>query len=123
MPHATYTAEGGYFRVGGHGFDPGDTREVDAELADYLAGLEEFEVEGIDSADADDSDTDNGASEADADNESGFDIEEFLDDNVEPIAADIRAGEVDAHLDAIAETADRVTVQDAIGERRAELEG
>ena len=36
--------------------------------------------------------------------------------------ADIRAGEADGHLDEVAEADDRTTTQDAIGERRAELE-
>lgn len=52
-----------------------------------------------------------------------FDVMAFVDRTpVEDVAEDILAGEADAYLDAIAEAADRVTVQDAVGERRAALE-
>jgi hypothetical protein len=60
---------------------------------------------------------------SDAKDDHGFDIAGFLDRNVDPVVDDVRAGAVDEHLDDIAEQADRVTVSDAIGERRAELEG
>lgn len=54
----------------------------------------------------------------------GFDADAFVDRTpMEDVVEDIRAGEVDDHLDAVAEAADRVGVEDAVGERRAELEG
>jgi len=54
----------------------------------------------------------------------GFDVDAFLDRTpVDDVVEDIEAGEVDDHLDAVAEAAGRVTVEDAIGQRRAELEG
>ncbi|WP_135806206.1 hypothetical protein [Halorussus marinus] len=44
MTRVTYTADGGHYRVGGVGFDPGDTKDVDGELADYLRDHEDFDV-------------------------------------------------------------------------------
>ncbi|QLH80975.1 hypothetical protein [Halosimplex pelagicum] len=44
MATVRYTADGGHYRVGGHGFDPGDEREVGEELAEYLADVDDFEV-------------------------------------------------------------------------------
>ena len=120
MPEVTYTADGGHYRVAGEGFDPDETRDVDAELADYLADHEDFEV-GV-SADSDD--VDESENDADAEAEAdGFDVDEFLNDNVPPIEDAIAAGEVDDHLSALDDASERVGVQDAIGERRAELEG
>lgn len=39
-----YTADGGHYRVGGHGFDPGDVRDVDEDLGEYLEDHDDFEV-------------------------------------------------------------------------------
>jgi len=130
MPRVQYTADGGYYRVGGYGFDPGDEKDVDEELAEYLADHDDFDVVddvGSDDSD-DDADTDTSADAADAEavsepDQSGFDVDAFLDRNVGPIADDISAAKPDALLDTVAEAADRVTVQDAVGERRAEVEG
>lgn len=127
MPHVQYTADGGTYRIRGYSFEPGDEREVEQDLADYLADHDEFEVDdaGDDAAAQEDEppDEDDAEGEADGEAEAGeFDVDEFLDRNVEPVAEDIRAGGVDEHLDAIADAAERVTVQDAIGERRADLE-
>jgi hypothetical protein len=121
MPEVTYTG-GGHYRVAGEGFDPDETRDVDAELADYLADHDDFAVEGDAGADDDDADSEGDEAEPESDDE--FDLESFLGRTpVDDVADDIHAGEVDEHLDAIDEAADRVTVRDAIGERRAELEG
>ncbi|WP_135302647.1 hypothetical protein [Haloarcula amylovorans] len=49
MPRVQYTADGGTYRVGGYGFDPGDEHDVEGDLADYLADHEDFEV--VDSRD------------------------------------------------------------------------
>lgn len=43
MPEVTYTG-GGHYRVGGYGFDAGDTQDVDEELASYLSDHDDFEV-------------------------------------------------------------------------------
>jgi len=39
-----YTADGGHYRIGGYGFDPGDEKDVDDELAEYLEGHDDFEI-------------------------------------------------------------------------------
>lgn len=138
MPRARYTAEGGTYRVDGHSFEPGDEIEVDHELADYLTDLEDFEVivekaDGTpdqgdeppdETADVDEAESADGEeSGADGGTETEFDVGEFLDRTpVDDVADDIKAGEADGHLDELLEEASRVTVQDAIGERRAELE-
>lgn len=44
MPRVRYTAEGGHYRVGGVGFDPGQEKDVDQDLAEYLEGVDEFDV-------------------------------------------------------------------------------
>jgi hypothetical protein len=46
MTQVRYTADGGHYRVGGVGFDPGDTREVDDDLAEYLADHPDFDMVG-----------------------------------------------------------------------------
>lgn len=43
MPTVRYTG-GGHYRVGGEGFDPGQAKDVDAELAAYLEDVDGFEV-------------------------------------------------------------------------------
>jgi hypothetical protein len=43
MPTVRYTG-GGTYRVAGVGFGPGDEKNVDDELADYLADRDDFEV-------------------------------------------------------------------------------
>jgi hypothetical protein len=44
MATVRYTADGGHYRVGGYGFDPGDVKDVDDDLADYLAEHDDFDV-------------------------------------------------------------------------------
>lgn len=102
-------------------FEHGDRAEVSAAEAEYLveqrgdfAMVDGDELVG---AVTDEPAADEPDAEADT-----FDVEAFLDRNVDPVADDIRAGEVDEHLEAIADADDRVGVQDAAGERRAELE-
>lgn len=71
--------------------------------------------------DEDEQDEDDETAEAEADDE--FDAEAFVDRTpVEDVAEDILAGEADGHLEEVAEADDRATTQDAVGERRAELE-
>jgi len=133
MPRAHYTAEGGTYRVAGHSFEPGDIREVDRELATYLSDHDDFEV--TIEKDSGDATEDESSAEEDPDDESeadsrafdvdGYDsVDDFLDRTpVGDVADDVRVGLVDDYLDAVADTTDRTTVQDAVGERRAELEG
>ncbi|WP_049979367.1 hypothetical protein [Halolamina rubra] len=130
MPRARYTADGGTYRVGGISFDPGDEYEVDHELADYLSDHDDFvvSVEKEASPEEDDGDadeTDSDENQDDDGDEDGFDAEAFVDRTpMDDVVDDIHAGEADEHLDELSELDDlRVGVQDAIGERRAELEG
>lgn len=124
MPRARYTG-GGTYRVAGVSFEPGDEREVDQELAAYLSDHDAFEVtvekeptpDDVDDVEEDEPDSDDDQVEA-------FDAAAFVDRSpMDGVIEDIQAGEVDEHLDAVAEAADRVGVEDAVGERRAELEG
>ena len=126
MPRARYTADGGHYRVGGEGFDPGQEKTVDRALAEYLDELEDFKVTYENSAEVPDEPTDDSDDEDadEADESDGFDAVGVVDRTpVEDVADDILAGEADEHLDEVGEAADRVTIQDAVGERRAELEG
>ena len=96
----------------------GDRIDVSEGFAEHLTETRgDFKiVDGTAEPDADDTEDDDGGNE--------FDVEAFVTRTpVEDVADDIRAGEADEHLEAVDEEATRVTVQDAIGERRAELEG
>ena len=87
---------GGRYRTSGHQFEEGDIVDVDEGLAEYLCEKDAFaRVEG---------DT----------------LEE--DNHYQERAEEVRDGEHDEYLDAIAEAESATTVQDAVGERRAELE-
>ena len=46
MVRVRYTADGGHYRVGGRGYDPGQEQDVDEELAEYLEDHDDFEVVG-----------------------------------------------------------------------------
>jgi len=114
----------GYIRALDRRVRVGETYDVSRGEAEYvLEERSDFElVEGSLDGDEDD-DTDEGDAGEDSDDD-GFDVEAFLDRTpVEDVEEDIHAGEVDDHLDAVQEAADRVTVETAVGERRAELEG
>ena len=101
----------------GERFKVGDRADVDEETARYLTD------ERGDFALVDGEEMETDESDADSENDE-FDVDRFLDRTpVEDVADDIHAGEADDHLDAVADAADRTTVHDAIGERRAELEG
>lgn len=114
--------EGGrvYIRPLAERFEVGDQAEVDDdELLEHLTEVRgDFEI-------VDDGEDDTAADDEEAESEAEtFDVGEFLDRTpVDDVVEDIAAGEADGHLDEIAEEASRVTVQDAVGERRAELEG
>lgn len=107
---------------------PGDTVSADGDTATSLEARDYFErvsedADGENDTADEDSETE-AESEADGDDSADeFDVEAFVDRTpVAEVAEDIRAGEADGHLDAVAEADDRTTTQDAIGERRAELE-
>ncbi|MUV59983.1 hypothetical protein [Halobacterium sp. CBA1126] len=124
MPEVTYTG-GGHYRVAGVGFDPGDTQDVNDDLAEYLDERNDFEIVSETDetgGDAPDEDTSEPESE-DVDEESGFDAEAFLDRDAADIVDAVEAGEADGHLDEVGDATEYVTVEDAVGERRAELEG
>ncbi|OYR53590.1 hypothetical protein DJ73_07210 [Halorubrum sp. Ea1] len=93
----------------------GDRVDVDEEFATYLSE-ERGDFRIID----DSAETSDEGDEAD---DEEFDLDKFLGQNVPPIEEAIAAGEVDDHLEAIGEASERTGVQDAVGERRAELEG
>jgi len=101
--------EGGPNRFvgGGEAFEPGDTREVSDDLAEFLLKKPFFERAHAAPAESDDEE---------------FDLEAWLDQDYEVRAERVEAGEVDAHLEAIAEAETSDNVLDAIGVRRAELE-
>jgi len=101
----------------------GDRVDVSEEFAAYL--IEERsdfrivddhqDAEFREIADADD--------ESDSDDQGGFDAGAFVDRTpMDDVTEDIKAGEADGHLDAVQEAAERVGVEDAVGQRRAELE-
>ena len=121
MPRIRYTADGGHYRVAGVGFDPGDERDVDADLAEYLTDRDDFEA--IEQTDGPVGQEDEPPDETGSDDENSdeFDAEAWLDEDYGDRADRVRAGDVDAHLEAIAEAETSDTVLDAIGERRAEL--
>lgn len=60
--------------------------------------------------------------EADEDEATGFDAEAWLDEDYLDRAAAVREGEVDEHLDAIEAAETSQTVEEAVADRRAELE-
>jgi hypothetical protein len=114
-----YTADGGHFRVGGHGFDPGDERDVDDELAEYLADREDFEVlEETGEAEDD---------ESDDDAETGtlpFNPESHTVDEIEERVTELDdPAEVRAVRNLEQEQQGRTTAVDAINDRLEELEG
>ena len=95
----------------------GDRVDADDGFADYLRGRNDFEALDVQEAEFREVDKEEGEEAGDE-----FDVEEFLDRTpVDDVVEDIESGEVDEHLDAVGEAADRVAVDDAIGERRAEL--
>lgn len=98
----------------------GDRVDVNEDFAEYLAERGDFRP--VDVQDADFREVD----DADAEDESepdGFDIDEWLDKPYQERADGVLDGDVDEHLDAIDEEETSSTVQDAITQRRAELEG
>jgi len=95
---------------------PGDRVDVSEAMAAYLTeDRGDFRVVGEGGAPAADE-------ESEAASSNGFDTDAWLDQDYTDRADRVRAGDVDEHLDAIAEAETSSTVLDAIGERRAELD-
>jgi hypothetical protein len=133
MPTVRYTADGGRYRTAGVTFEPGDEHVVPTGKAEHLVeDVGDFEYVDRDET-AGDGATDDADPEADGeeladgdgDGDAGdgdeFDIEAWLDIDYGDRTAKVEAGEVDDHLDTIAEAETSETVLDAIGVRRAEL--
>ncbi|QRY26364.1 MULTISPECIES: hypothetical protein [Halobacterium] len=115
MPVAEKTTGGEvYLRGIDRRVSAGDRVDVSEAFARYLIE-ERGDFRLVDDQDVDDA----GAGD---DTGSGFDLEEFLDKDAKEIVEDVEAGEADNHLDAVAGATEYVTVEDAIGERRATLE-
>lgn len=99
----------------------GDRLEVTDGLAAHLCESRGDFDRVDDAGEADEATED--VDDEQTDESDGFDAEAFADRTpMDDVIEDIEAGEADEHLDAVAEAADRVGVQDAVGERRAELE-
>jgi len=97
----------------------GDRVDVNEDYAEYLADRGDFKAVDVQDADFREVDDEDDQEDEEAD---GFDAEAFVDRTpVDDVVEDIEAGEVDDHLEAIDEAAERVTVGDAVGQRRAEL--
>jgi len=124
MPRIHYEG-GGRYRTSGHLFEEGDIAEVDEELADYLCEKDAFARVDDSTVPTDQTESDESEETDGADSESeGFDVDEWIDEHhYQAREEQVRDGEHDEHLDAIAEAESSTTVQDAVGERRAELEG
>ncbi|WP_135807354.1 hypothetical protein [Halorussus marinus] len=126
MPVAEKTTGGEvYLRGIDRRVSTGDRVDVSEEFATYL--IEErndfriVDVQDAEFREIDDADTD--TAEEDSDGEAGFDAAAFVDRTpMDDVVEEIEAGEVDEHLDAVQEAAERVGVEDAVGQRRAELE-
>jgi hypothetical protein len=96
------------FVGGGETFEPGDVKEVNDYLGEHLLAKPYFVEPDVAGADADDG--------------GEFDVDEWLDQNYQTRAERVESGDVDEHLDEIAEAESSDNVMDAVGVRRAELE-
>jgi hypothetical protein len=114
---------GGRYRTSGHQFEEGDIVDVDEQLAEYLCEQDAFaRVDGDGVVEEPDADAAEGGGD-DADESEAFDVDAWIDEHhYQARAEQVRAGDHDEHLDAIGEAESATTVQDAVGERRAELE-
>lgn len=119
-------------RYGGVTWTPGREAELDAETAEVaLDAFEYFEegpapdAGGEADSEADGSDNDSAITTEDVTpDEEGdaFDEDAWLEPDFSERADRVAAGDVDEHLDVIADVERSDTVLDAVGERRAELE-
>ncbi|MFC6765431.1 hypothetical protein [Natrinema soli] len=133
METVRYTDEGGRYRTGGVTFEPGDVGEVSAGLAEHLVvdvgSFEYVDEEAIEKTDTDpDEDVDDDASdEGEASDEDDGLVEELDGMTIPEFEEELESGRFDDRLEAVGdaerEGQDRAGVHDAIGVRRAEIEG
>ncbi|SEW10364.1 hypothetical protein [Natrinema salifodinae] len=131
MPTVRYTGDGGRYRTGGVTFEPGDEAEVALGLAKHLVE----DVGSFEHVDADAEDEDDASDEAEAESEEADADPETKDSivtapgefTIDEIEAELETGEWDDHLETLRENEengkDRAGVYDALGVRRAEIEG
>lgn len=112
MPEVTYTG-GGHYRVGGYGFDPGTTQDVDGELASYLADHDDFTVDVEETGDVKDS---GGMHDSEA--LAPFHPQDHKVSEIKELVAtnDYSDAELEALADAEREHDDRTTAVEAIEE-------
>ena len=111
--------------AGGTLFKQGEPRDLDDERAKQLVANNDYFVLAEDELVDEEADA---VEPIDAPEGSGstaddFDLEAFLDDDYQDRADAVEAGEVDDHLDALAEEETSQTVLDAIEARREALAG
>ena len=127
MPRVRYLGGGGYHIRDGPDFDEaGDEADVGERTADRLCARDDFERVTTDAEGAGGDDSGDEAADADAgdddDEMEPFDTEAWLDQDYQTRADRVRDGDVDGHLAAIADAETSQTVQDAVDDRRDELE-
>ena len=96
------------FNVAGNTIEAGDVVDVNDDLGEHLLDKPYFSEASAGAVE------DAGADE--------FDVDEWLDQDYQTRVERVEAGEVDGHLEEIAEAETSDNVVDAIGVRRAELE-
>ncbi|MFC5135492.1 MULTISPECIES: hypothetical protein [Haloferacaceae] len=101
----------------------GDFRPVDVQDADFREVDDDTDESDSTGENDDETDETDSTDESNADGSDLIAVDEWLDNPYQERADRVLEGDVDAHLDTIAEEETSTTVQDAIGERRAELEG
>jgi len=122
MTRVTYTADGGHYRVAGIGFDPGDTKDVDGELADYLRGHEDFDVVDDVAESEGDAREEDGPPEGHLTRYHPSDL--TVDEIREKLSEfDYTAADLERLADEERDGKNRTTAIDAIEDRRDELEG
>jgi len=134
METVRYTDEGGRYRTGGVTFEPGDVGEVSAGLAEHLVvDVGSFEyADGAEDAEELPTPDDLTGDEAEAEDETEDETKNSVvtapgEFTIDEIEAELETGEWDDHLETLRENEedgkDRAGVYDALGVRRAEIEG
>lgn len=95
--------------------DPGE--ELPEEIGERVASAHPHQVEAIDDGGADETDD-----APDVDEWEDWNEDDWLELDYEQRAEDVQAGRVDDHLEEIVEVETSSTVEDAVEERRDELE-
>jgi hypothetical protein len=117
MPRYKWTGDGSYQdHANDRVVEPGDVIGLAERIGEPNAELVRI---------SDDSDEESGSSETEAEAEAEsetFDSEAWLDENYQTRAQRVGDGDIDEHLDTIAEVETSETVQDAVEDRRDELE-